>query len=564
MLDQRAEITHAAFNARAKRKRSIKAFLPISLTGRATSSPTAFNPKTAGSVPADVVLEIAELLAPIDVLNFSLTSKYLRTLLLPSLYETILLKSSRKCRSTLPMLAKHPEICACIRKLAVRPNYYLSWPKADDPLDEDWVVTQIEGIAPTLKGLHTFDWDGLEMPADRLWQTLQRCCPQLKTVFSNVGCKPLNPDSHLFSFKGLTSFSLIVRHGLAGTDLFPPLEHLPEQMWTMLLDHSPNLEELTLCSFSSSSRLFDIEPITQGSWPSLNTLTLGSFGYHQNFTLTPPATAPEFGAFLSAHTALKYLRLSWNFKRWMSPESIPMHLAPSALPNLDSFIGVYQQLAELPDECCKRIENLDLTCEPVYESRVQIVSPLLRRLTELKSLDVWVHVPNPEEQDHSQFFREIVGACPGLTELHFMCTTPFPAKPLKQLSTLLRLLPNLKTFSLTKGHKYRDDTMLQNALQIIRDNQNLKQVNIRWAREKSPNHLKQEGTYDVEKVVSGPGGEASVTAVAASTTTTTMQYWRWHQHLGRKFQLEFQLGALVFKTRQWEWEWEWRQLSPPP
>lgn len=114
------------------------------------------------------------------------------------------------------MFLNRPDICAHIRKLAVRPNYYLSWPKADDPLDEGWVVMMIEKIAGNLKGLHTFDWDGLEMPKDHLWSTLQRwsvrmlsglagrqadafvlSCPQLKTVFSNVGSRPLDPNSHV-------------------------------------------------------------------------------------------------------------------------------------------------------------------------------------------------------------------------------------------------------------------------------------------------------------------------------------------------------------------------------
>lgn len=39
--------------------------------------------------------------------------------------------------------------------------------------------------------------------------------------------------------------------------------------------------------------------------------------------------------------------------------------------------------------------------------------------------------------------------------------------------------------------------MLQSVSHIIRYNPRLKQINIRWAREKSPNHLKQEGMYDV-------------------------------------------------------------------
>jgi len=34
-------------------------------------------------------------------------------------------------------------------------------------------------------------------------------------------------------------------------------------------------------------------------------------------------------------------------------------------------------------------------------------------------------------------------------------------------------------------------------LRILKYNQSLKQISIRWARERCPNHLKQEGTYEV-------------------------------------------------------------------
>lgn len=189
----------------------------------------------------------------------------------------------------------------------------------------------------------------------------------------------------------------------------------------MILNHCPDLEELTICSFSSSARLFDFQRITEGRWPKLHTLTLGSFGYQSDFSLSPPNES-SLGRFLDAHPSLKYIRLSWNFKRWMSPDTIPLHLPPTALPNLDTFIGIYQQLAELPNPCS--IETLDLTCEPVYESRLPIITPILRGLTSLTSLDLWTHVPDPEG-DHTYFFHTILVSCPKLIDFHFMCTTSF-------------------------------------------------------------------------------------------------------------------------------------------
>lgn len=71
------------------------------------------------------------------------------------------------------MLLNHPHLCPYIKKLAVRPNYYLAWPKSDNALDENWVVKMIIALSKNLKGMHTFDWDGLELPQDQLWDELR-------------------------------------------------------------------------------------------------------------------------------------------------------------------------------------------------------------------------------------------------------------------------------------------------------------------------------------------------------------------------------------------------------
>ncbi|KAG6830783.1 hypothetical protein H0H87_007127 [Tephrocybe sp. NHM501043] len=73
----------------------------------------------------------------------------------------------------------------------------------------------------------------------------------------------------------------------------------------------------------------------------------------------------------------------------------------------------------------------------------------------------------------------------------------FPVKSLRQLLSQMDWLPDLKHFSLTKGHRYKDESMLDSALLILRFKPTLEQINIRWARETAPNHLKQEGTYDI-------------------------------------------------------------------
>ncbi|KAF8975712.1 hypothetical protein BDQ17DRAFT_1339883 [Cyathus striatus] len=434
---------------------------------------------------ADIILDIVELLAPVDVLSFSLCSSYLRNLrnlLLPSLYTTLIFKSSKKCKSTLEMLTHCPEISKHIKRLAVRLNYYLSWPKPDEWLDEEWVIGAIKRMGWRFPGM---GFGGLYASGEFFAGGYSgdrgaRCmgcvgwnvgsgvagvgCPKLKSVFTNIGMKPLDPHSELFNFTDLTSFSLVVRHGLGGNEPLPP------GLWNMLTT-SPNLEELAICSFSSSTRILDFSPLSLLTFPKLHTLTLGSFGYQSDFTLGPA----ELGSFLEKHSGLD-----------------------AALLRLTMFIGVYQQLAELPHP--ESVESVDLTCKPVYESRVEVLCAALARLKSLRSLDIWTHVPEggAAAGEGVRGLLEGIGrACPSLEEWHFMCTTAFTSKPMSHLLSTLPHLKNLTHFSLTKGHKYIDEPMLSTAIQLTKANPTLKQINIRWVRERCPNHLKQEGSYEV-------------------------------------------------------------------
>ncbi|KAJ3976950.1 hypothetical protein EV361DRAFT_881422 [Lentinula raphanica] len=509
--------TPEKINLPGHRRRGLKSLSTLLQIPRFGSrAEAALHSSIARALPEDILYEVSEYLWSADLLSMSLTSSHVRALLMPALYDTVVLKSSQACKTALTMLVDRPNICRHIRKLAVRPNYYLAWPKANERLDEEWVVQMLLKILDNMPLLHTFDWDGLEMPKDCLWFTLRNKCPSLKTLYTNIGYQPLNPNSTLFDFTDLTSFSLTVRHSLEETDLFPDQEQLPDRLWDMLLNKCPDMQDLTLSSFSSSTRLLNVDRLCTADayWPKLHSLTLGSFGYNDDFELNSPSDDAAFGAFLSKHSELKYLRLSWNFKRWMSPETIPLALEPTALPNLTTFVGVHQQLAVLPQPALSSIEILDLTCEPLFAGRLDGVGGVcstLKKLTALTSLDLWLHIDIPEFKDHSIFFSGLMESCPKLTDLHFMCTTTFGVKPLMCLAAHLPLLPQLRTFSLTKGHKYvgDDSSMLRTVLRIIRSNSkpkpgttavpnpDLRQINIRWAREKCPNHLKQEGTYDI-------------------------------------------------------------------
>ncbi|KAJ7433620.1 hypothetical protein B0H11DRAFT_2208813 [Mycena galericulata] len=582
------------------RRRSLKALLQLPLFPRtsghahnAISAVGALGPRV--SLPEDVLREVVEDMSPADMLNLSLTSSHVRALLIPELYRTMQLRSSRACASGLRMLAKRPALCAHVTKLAVRPNYYLAWPTPDTPLNESWVAEMIRAIAPRLTRLRIFDWDGLEMPRDELWLTLRKSCPELKELYSNVGYEPLDPESELFKFSDLASFSLSVRHGLRDLSPlpFPPPEPLPPQLWTMLLTRCAPLTSLTLTSFSASARLFDLSPLPPARFPLLTALTLGTFGYSPHFALDILPAAP-FRAFLAAHPALAYLRVGWNFKRWMSPEDVPS-IAPDAdadadtlLPSteddeyapaakLTAFSGIIQQLTSpasgtpLTLTSLTALTTLDLMHEPLYAPRFALLLPLLRALPLLRSLEIWVHVAgggvgvgagagagavgvgdNARGRNaNARFFGEMCGAAPGLEDLHFMCTTAFGKKPLTDLARALRLLPRLRAFALTKGHRYVDESMRASALRVWRalavpvspashshassepatdpdleleePRAPLTQVSIRWARAACRNHLKQEGTYErvVVRAVPSAAGFTSPTALATAPSSAS-------------------------------------------
>lgn len=530
------------------RRRSLKKLLHIPLfprtTGLAGKPIPTMGPAPTGpqaSLPEDVLRSVVEDMSSGDILSLSLTSKHIRELLVPALYRTVHLRSSAACNSGLRMLALRPELCAHVRKLAVRPNYYLAWPVRDASADEEWVARTIMQLAPALRGLRTFDWDGTEMPPEGLWRTLRSMCPDLKEVLANVGHRPILPDSELFNFRALTTFSLSVRHGLGEHDLFPPHEQLPVRLWTML-EGCPTLAELTLASFSPAARLFDLTPLSSARWPQLASLTLGAFGYDHNFGLAGPPAG--FDAFLAVHPALTHLRLAWSFQRWMSPADLP----PLALPaGLIDFSGVAQQLGLGGGGA---LTTLDLMCEPLYEARAPALCTALRGLPALTALELWVHVPDPLAS-HAELWAALWGAAPGLEDLHFMCTTAFGRKPLAELARALRCLPRLRSFALTKGHRYADESMRASAVRVFKalarrnpssttcmgtdcgrgslvraDTEDadedvdeeksdsepgemgweggrerereveLTQVSVRWARAACRNHLKQQGTYE--------------------------------------------------------------------
>ncbi|KAJ7141679.1 hypothetical protein C8R43DRAFT_892614 [Mycena crocata] len=471
----------------------------LSSRGHAKSSPCGSPTQlySADSLPIEIFLEIGAFLRDADLLRLSLTASWLRTLLLPVMYRTLSLETSRACLSGLNTLLQHPELCIYVRSLTVRPNYaVVSWPRLDEPVQEIQVVLAIERLATKLKNLNEFVWGGSLPPPDCLWRTLRYICPELKKVSSTLGSKHLDPDSELLQFSNLTSFSAIssplLWYGPGTYNIFNPSPKLPHQLLDMLLSRCPTLEELRLRLFHSSHSLHALDALTAAVYPNLRVLHVEMWVSTLDSASSQPAPE-QFGRFLSAHPNLTELNIYpfTDDREGRLPAVLPLCLPPTALPCLTSFVGVYQHIAELPN--VQSLETLDLTGEPVGSGSIDTVARVLRRLGSLRSLDIRLG-----DARNGVLLHAVVSACPGLATLRVMFPVNFGMKTLRQISHTLQLLPHLRSFTLYKRHKLTDDTMLCYALALLRDNPRLEELQLAWF---SPERFerRQNGSYFLYK-----------------------------------------------------------------
>lgn len=194
----------------------------------------------------------------------------------------------------------------------------------------------------------------------------------------------------------------------------------------MILKRCPDLQKLAICSFSPLGRALDFERIIEGHWPRLNSLLFGPFGYQPKLLLGPLSLSmtDSFGRFLSKHNELNYLQLLWDFKFWPSPKNIRTKLSPSALPVLDTFIGTYHQLAELPHPTTLR--KIDISCEPVRsEPRLDNVNQILGRFINLTTLNISLGAVGLSSKTAHSFFV-VLSTFNKLTDLFLMCSIELP------------------------------------------------------------------------------------------------------------------------------------------
>ncbi|KAJ7082578.1 hypothetical protein C8R44DRAFT_992167 [Mycena epipterygia] len=354
-----------------------KAFLQIPLFPRiAAPALTATRLSAAGphiSLPEDILHVVVEELVPADILGLILAPADASSPSALSYSEPPLLASGIFWNAHAGVQSEFQ-----VRTLTVRPNYYLTWPTPDTPISEVGIAIDTMSIAQSgsLARLRNFDWDGCEMPpCEKFGRVLRKSCPELTEIFANVGARALPPCSELFNFSALTSFSLSVRQGVTDeSSLFPDPKPLPLTLWAMLLTRCSNLTSLTITSFSPGARLFALTPLISARFPALTSLTLGSFGYKDDFTVDFLPLV-QWRDFLAARPQLICLRLAWNFRHWMSPEEDAAFKPPLPVA-LNIFAGVPQQL---PGYCLSSLSHPQLASLTRLDLMVRASLRLARR-----------------------------------------------------------------------------------------------------------------------------------------------------------------------------------------
>ncbi|KAK0242499.1 hypothetical protein EDD85DRAFT_292416 [Armillaria nabsnona] len=486
-------------------------------------------------LPPDVFQEIARRIPLLrDILNLSLTSRSMRALLISRLYRNVDLKTSKQCKVVLSMLLKHPDLARHVTKLIVHPNN-IEWTATDVSLNESGVVDLLVRAIRYMPSLHTFFWDGVEMPDDYLWLVLRNSCPLLKNIGTSVGTQRLDPASNLYDFTDLTSFSFIIKKQslalVSDLDTLPDIEKIPKRFWEMIIERCPHLERLAIGGAAPSPRLFDIRHITHGRWPHLRCLTLGDLSIQpRKRRRVSWIKEPTFTDFLLAHPSLHKLNL-----QYAGGDNFPtaLILPPMALPHLEAFTGTLKYVATLPNPSL--IKSLSLTSLFYSTPSIPYLCSILESLTSLSSLSIWFDLSfNAKiDRDHGSLLRDLLSSCPQLSHLDLTCYT-FPSFDVKEFSQAIKDTESahLQSFILTKMHSPEDGKMLNTATQIIHDNPHLRNFTLRYSQDswRSTKGIRPRQVGEFEVGLDEVGNPSTLAAYEWGVSSLSTRYTRRYTH----------------------------------
>jgi hypothetical protein len=257
-------------------------------------------------------------------------------------------------------------------------------------------------------------------------------------------------------------------------------QELPDRFWDMLLNHCPDLVELTLEGTCNTYQLWTIRKILSGRWPRLRSVSFGSLSPHE-----APSDDEEMASFLSAHPSLEEIR----FMSGMYYSRSSLFYLP-ALPHLYCFNGRLQQLklaGDLPALRCLQLTD--------WFSPSARFAEMLRFIPCLASLSICVNfLDSNNRSDCRVLYQRVLSACPHLNHLEISATGPIVLVSSsltcscfygliddlqKDFSEAIWGAPMLRSFVITRTRRLVDEDITAGALRIANQNPHLQAFSIR-------------------------------------------------------------------------------------
>ncbi|THU98565.1 hypothetical protein K435DRAFT_27203 [Dendrothele bispora CBS 962.96] len=289
-------------------------------------------------------------------------------------------------------------------------------------------------------------------------------------------------------------------------------EALPEKLWTMLLDHCPDLETLVIGHRGAmyfSRRHINVSPITRAKWPRLRELTMENcwiYGILDSLEAIECSRA-LFTSFVRSHPKLTHLHL-----KGLPCLDVDFRDPPFALQSYGSGIESNPYIAITTGS----VREMNFTQKEYsgvffkYIRLVLLVNPNVRKLTLAMnfSRDNTVEADR-NVYDHIDELKDVVACCNRLEDLTVICSTKRKETFLyKDFPEVLRG-SSIKRVELWKYHRAGDEPPANLALRIARENPSMERIVIRtlhhqlWDKEYDPLRILQIGYYKVVRDIEG-------------------------------------------------------------
>ncbi|KAL0955528.1 hypothetical protein HGRIS_001766 [Hohenbuehelia grisea] len=325
-----------------------------------------------------------------------------------------------------------------------------------------------------------------------------------------MGLKPLQNVSELLKFDdllgfGLTSHRCNFRSHRAIHQATQEQLDLPENVWKMLHERCPNLEELVLNGYQD--HLWRVHRVSDGQWPRLRKLSLGFHpGGINNY--------PPFRQFLVNHPRLRDITLTGlRFEPWDSSDGTSF----ANLPSVTHYTGFWPiHRSTVPYPMYRSIQSVTahhITWIPSSWMMHTVFPTLHKKLPSLTSISLSVEFRSRVGATDLDFFHALFAACPNLEHLEIVSSSHFD---MHDFAAAIQHALCLRSFNLVKVSRITDEDMTKSAIRVLRHRPELSRFSIAhvcpWRRSEQY-FMRQKGVYET---LPGIGGMPSAMVVRES------------------------------------------------